>query len=320
MASSDWNLLAKNHIGGRDWGVLRQSWRLALNGFDATDISDISEAIEPIVGPGFENRDNVTVFEFPGRHVAAFNDGAAALLKCAYVLRAVGSCLLSGQPTWASVDAYHFSFLAGRALLALLGVHFVQVKDSHCVLDVFPEGLSNQERTKFRRANPSAGEPARLIFRTKSTVIEQRAVWSIFVRTIRMAKFAPQLKNDIDKICELGEGFGRARNDLLYRNASWLYQEDFLRPNRTVSINDDVHSYTNFEDFFSNERDANFAFAAILARILLALITNLQTQSGVALLQTSYAPCLTNFSGFSVEKLDALFATIYRREGYGANI
>jgi hypothetical protein len=320
MAPPNWDLLARNHIGGRDWALIRRVLGVVSDGFDASDMTYLSDALDPIVGPDFENRDNVTVFEFPGRHVASFHDGAAAIHKCAYVLRTVGNCLLGGQPTWASVDAYHFSFLAGRALLAFLGIHFVQIRDSHCVLDVVPEGISEQEMSKFRRMYPSAREPARLIFRARSSVIEQRAMWTILVRTIRVAKFEAEIKRDIDKIDVLSDGFGRSRNEFLYRNVTWIYEEDFKRPTRSIAFNDDIHSYRDLGEFFSSNRDANFSFAAIFARVLLALIKDIQKESGTDIMQTSYAPCLMQFPGFNLSGLDALFAGIYRKEGYGTDI
>src|SRR5579883_164663 len=316
----DWELLAKNHICGRDWTTIRKRWILASTGFELDDVLDVSEALEPIVGPGFETRDKVTVIEFPGRHLAAFGDGVTALLKCAYVLRTVCNCLLSGQPTWASVDAYHFSFIAARALLAFLGIHFVQVTDTYCILDVFPEGLSDQETLKFRRGNPSAREPARLIFRSRSSIIEQRAIWTILVRTLRVAKLSEIVKRDIEKICKLGEGFGRIRNELLYRNAAWLYDEDFQQPSRDVVINDDIHSYDDLVNFFAEQRDANFAFAAIFARVLIALVEDIRADSESEFLKSSYVPCLTRFSGFGVSALDSLFETMYRKDSYGISI
>lgn len=320
MATPNWDLLSKNHIPGRDWASIRNVWSAASIGFDPMQIDDLSDAVEPIIGPDFEKRDNVSVIEFPGRHVAAFHDAAAALLKCAYVLRTVGNCLLGGQPTWASVDAYHFSFLAGRTVLAFLGIHLVHIKDSFCVLDVFPEGATTQEVTKFKKINPSTSEPARLIFRNRSTPIEQRAIWTVLVRAIRVASFSPEIDKDVDKICDLGDGFGRSRNELLYRNSTWLYQEDYQQPTRSVSINDDIHSYSDLAEFFAQQRDANFAFAAIFARVLVVLASDIQKQSGVNLLKTSYAPRLSKFSGFNVPGLDTLFSSVYRKEGYGIDL
>lgn len=315
-----WELLAKNHIPGRDWELISNVWAAAAIGFEPASVSELSQNIEPIVSPDFEKRPAVSVFEFAGGGVAAFYDAAVALNKCAYVIRSVGSCLLGGQPTWASVDAYHFSLLGCRAVLALLGVHLVDVCDTSCILDIFPQGSLDQVRRKFRKSNPGMQNPARLTYRTKRGLIEQRAMWVILLRVLNVTKLPPQLGKDVKIILELDAGFGRSRNNMIYGSSHWLYEEDFHQPVTTVAIQDDIHSYGDLDHFFSDERDANFAFAAVLIRILLALIAEIESKSGVDVLGTSYGPCLSRFDGFACTKLDALFATMYRKDSYGVNI
>jgi hypothetical protein len=255
------------------------------------------------------------VFEFQGGQVAAFHDAAAAILKTCYVLRSTSSSLLSGQPTWAAVDAYHFSFLSCRALLALLGIHFVQVVDTTCVLDVFPRGRLDQVKKQFDRESRGVNNPARIIFQERSRFIEQGAMWAILVRALNSA-----VMPDLSMITTLGTGFGRARNDILYRNTSWLYEDDFMRPTCCIAINDDIHSYADVSNLFTDQRDANFAFAAIFARVLFSLISNIQDQSGVNLLPSSYGACLAKFPGFGFQQLDELFSSLYRKESYSVDI
>jgi hypothetical protein len=316
---SSWERLARNHIPGRDWNIISRRWAAAAIGFEPVAISELSDNIEPIVGPDFENRPNVSVFEFPGGHIAAFQDAAAALLKCAYVLRNVGGCLLGGQPTWASVDAYHFSLIGCRTLLAFLGIHIVRLRDTRCVLDVFPEGILSQTIRKFKQENPWLTSPARLIFRARGGVIEQREMWSILIRALNVAKLPTSIAAYVNVIRELGAGFGRSRNEMLYGSSQWLYEEDFLSPNISVEIEDDIHSYTDLTDFF-DEKHANFVFAAVLVRILIALTSDLSAQSGVDLFQTSYGPCFAKFNGFDCGDLASLFASLYRKEGYGIDL
>jgi hypothetical protein len=93
-----------------------------------------------------------------------------------------------------------------------------------------------------------------------------------------------------------------------------------MRPNCGVTINDDIHAYADVANFFLDQRDANFAFAAIFVRVLFALVSNIQNQSGVNLLPTSYGPCLAKFPGFGFRQLDGLFASLYRKESYGVDI
>lgn len=317
---SDWSLLAKNHLPSRDWVTIRSVWADAARGFQLAGIVDLSEMLEPIVGPDFAERDNVSVFAFPGGRVAAFGDAAAALAKSAYIVRTVGNCILGGQPTWASVEAYHFSFISARALLALLGVHFIQVGDSYCVLDVFPSGTTAVEQKALSRIVGVSNETARMFFRGRSAPIEQRAVWTIVQRVIRTAELPSVVDKDCEKLCDLSEGFARARNKILYRNKAWIYEEDYFEPTSVVVFNDDIHSFSDLKDFFDEERDANFAFAAMIARIIACLVAEVADEAGVDLVPTSYGPCLRSFSGFSVASLRQLFETLYRKEGYGANL
>ena len=315
-----WDRLAKNHIPGRDWETICNVWSAAAIGFDPKSLSDLSQAVAPILAVDFHALPPVSVFEFQGGQVAAFHDAAAAVLKACYVLRSASSSLLSGQPTWAAVDAYHFSFLSCRALLALLGIHFVQVIDTTCVVDVFPRGRLEHVRKQFDRENRGAVSPARVIFQERSRYIEQSAMWAILIRALNSAALPAELERDVRMITTLGDGFGRARNEMLYRNASWIYKDDFMCPNCNITINDDIHTYEDITDFFVDEPDANFAFAAIFARVLFALISNIQDQSGANLLPTSYGPCLAKFPGFGVYQLDRLFASLYRKESYGVDI
>ena len=96
--------------------------------------------------------------------------------------------------------------------------------------------------------------------------------------------------------------------------------EDYSKPSRSADIEDDIHAYRDLDDLFLNQRDANFAFAAVLIRVLLVLVSDIEAGSGTSLLQTSYGPCLAKFDGFDCAKLDALFAKMYRKEGYCLDI
>lgn len=313
-----WEKLADN-VPGRDWAVIRNVWSAAAPGFEQKYASDLSSVLDPIIGSNFKDRPHVSVFEFVGGDIAAFHDMAAALHKCAYVLRSVGNCLIGGQPTWASVDAYHFSLLACRAILGLLGIHFVQIVRTRCVLDIFPQGRLPQVVNNFKKSNRGIRHPARLIFRKHDTLVEQSAMWTLLVRALNVAVLPPALRIDIEAICKIGEGFGRSRNEMLYGN-EWPYKEDLYCPNIKISINDDMHSYQSIDDVFSSERDANFALAKILARIVMTLASDICAQAGVDLFGTSYGIFFSKFSGFEVAKLDALYATLYRKEGYGVDI
>ena len=314
---TDWPRLAKNHLANRAWSSVANTWGNAAIGFDISQVQDLSELLDPILGPGFEDRDNVSVFNFPGRYVAAFMDVSAATIKAAYILRTAGNCVLAGQPTWAAIDAYHFSFVAARALLALLGVHLIQINDSYAVLDVFPEGETERTKKQFKRDYPQLTDPSRLILRTRSSIIEQRAIWVILVRMLKSTTFDPGMQVTIDRIIELGHGFSSTRNDVLYRNKAWLYSEDFIAPGSPTSINDDPFLLATKDNFF-DERDSSFAFAMLMLKVVRSLVEYVEAQTGSNIIPTSYGDCFRRFSGFDLPKLHSVFSLIYRQESYGA--
>jgi hypothetical protein len=317
MPTISWDVLAKNHIPSRNWAAIRSVWASASLGFEASEISDLSAAVTAVVGADLDDRSSMSTFPFPGGHVAAFHDVAASFLRCAYVLRATANCLLGGQPTWASVDAYHFSFLAGKTLLAFLGLHFVQVKDTHCVVDVFPKGISRSEISKYTRESSGRESAARLLFRARSEVIAQSAIWAIVTRALRVTSLDDTIASDVDKLNELGTGFSRSRNEILYRNNTWPFREDFENPTRSVTINDDIFSYGDLSGFFLETRDANFAFASLIARIVLFLVRDITSIGGTDLFVTSYGRCMAKFTSFVTDELDNLLSSIYRKDCYG---
>ena len=317
VQSHNWEHLAKNQIAGRDWFHIRNVWSASAREFEPSMVSGLSAVLDPIVGPNFRQRPHVSVFNFPGIGVASFHDAATALIKCAYVLRTVGNCLLSGQPTWASVDAYHFSLIACRAVLALLGVHFVRIQSTVCVLDAFPEGDLETVRRKFRKANPNAVNPTRLIFRDYNTLVEQRDMWTILRRALRVTNFADPARKVADSIIDVAESLGYIRNEILYGNDHWQYEEDFLQPTVAVALKDNIQLLDEKKYRFEDERDSNFALARALAGLLINLNSDVVELSGIELIRTSYSPCLVRFDGFDVHRLDELFATVYEKQAYG---
>jgi hypothetical protein len=310
----DWGKIAKAGIAGRKWDVVRSAWESAAIGFEFNGASDLSDSVEAIITGGLA-RESPIVFAFQGGKISAFQDMAAAVHKCAYVLRAVGNCLLSGQPTWASVDSYHFSLLASRALLALLGVHIVKVRETSAVLDVFPEGIAPQVAKVFAKQHRDLKEPARLSFRHQQGLIEQRHVWTILARTLRVSSLPDSISRDASLLANHYEGLGKSRNAVLYNNSDWPYQEDLLAPSLSFRINDDAHSYT--EDEFNSGRDASFGIAMLLVRIILGLVGDIP---GIQLFDSSYGRCLAKFAGFAADQVDTLYKAHYHQAGYGLDL
>jgi hypothetical protein len=318
-SATSWEVLSKNHLPDRDWKTISAAWIAAGIGYEPTISSPLPQSVVSALARELGQGSTKEVFEFAGGTVPAFQDLSVAVSKSAYLLRCAGNCLVSGQPTWASVDAYHFSLLGCRALLSLLGVHVVEVSGTQCVLDIFPEGAKPQVVKKFRRQHRGMSYPATLICRTRGTQIQQHDMWTILLRVLRVTSFPSAIMDDIETVLELKEGFSRARNDVMYGNEVWLYEEDFWAPS-LVNVNDDIRTYASLSTAFLDERDANFAFAALLARIIAALVLDIQSNGGVDIVPTSYGRCLQDFPGFAATALDGLYAGVFKRECYSLNI
>jgi hypothetical protein len=221
------------------------------------------------------------------------------------------------------VDAYHFSLLACRAILGLLGLHFVDVGGTHCVLDVHPHGIHEHIVKAFLKEHGKVDSPVRLVYRARGQVIVQQDMWVILGRALRTLKadgLGPETQRDIKKICDLEAGFGAARNKILYTNEGWLYEEDFEKPCGPLDIQDEIYEYDDEENLFRSVRDANFAFARLVARLLTVLLRAIEDQAGSELVRTSYRVCLTEFTGFNFDRMDALYATMYQKSAYGAGL
>jgi hypothetical protein len=306
---TQWNDIAKKNILSRDWTAIRNVWAAAAIGLDADEIQDLEDVLEPIVT--LDGRPNPFVFSLRGRHVAALHDMVTSLMKCAYVIRATANCYLGGQPTWACVDAYHVSLVACRALLGLLGIAIVRIQDTSCVVDVFPEGVEQVHRAAFKKQGGSVGDPVRIFYRTRSSLVEQSAMWALLIRALRVADLPASIQESFETIIKLEAGFGRPRNDILYRNSSWIYEPDLRQPLTLLKVQDDIFSFANLDDFFLLEKDASFAFCNLLIRVLVNLVGDVHATSGADLIPSSYANWMWKFTGFGAQSLRVLSTTAF---------
>ena len=282
----------------RDWTHIRQAWTAAFIGFEYGTVSSIEDAIDETIGGDFENLPTPSVLSFPGRNVAALQDATDSALRGAYILATAQNCLMTRQPSWASLDAYHCSLVFCRAVLGFLGLYFVRIKDTNCVIDIFPEGADGKSRKAFRRQYKQVADPIRLFYRKRGSLIEQAGVWALLVRALRTATLPPSLNTAKRLVLEVGEGFGRARNDILYNNHEWRFAPDLMWPVSFLDLNDDLGSYTDLGKTFSTERDANFALCRAIASIAVGLINDIGPDAGATLLPSYYGPKALAFRTF----------------------
>lgn len=51
----NWETLANKQIVGRDWTTIRNVWAAAALRYDLSSASDLSQLIDPVISPNFEN-------------------------------------------------------------------------------------------------------------------------------------------------------------------------------------------------------------------------------------------------------------------------
>jgi hypothetical protein len=207
--------------------------------------------------------------------------------------------LKAGQPTWASLEAYHCSLVFCRAILGLLGIGFVRIRDTNCVVDLFPVGSSKDARKRFHREFGPYDTPARLFFRKRGSLIEQSGMWAVLVRSLRVASLPQSTEECRDIILNLESGFGRGRNDILYRNQPWPYAPDLQWPVTFIKINDDISSYEDLTEFFTRNRDSNFCFCKLMISLAITLLNEVIADAPNVLLPSCYGSQVAKFTDFS---------------------
>jgi hypothetical protein len=58
----------------------------------------------------------------------------------------------------------------------------------------------------------------------------------------------------------------------------------------------------------------------VFARVLATLVEEIEEQSGVTILNSSYAPCVKQFPGFGLLEMEALFESLYVKQGFSVDI
>jgi hypothetical protein len=296
---SDWITFAKNNVPSRDWSQICRAWKTAAIGFEYGTEFSLEDSINGILGQDFDAETSSTVFSMSGHEVSALHDAAESALRGVYILAATKNCLAAGQPSWASLDAYHCSLVFCRALLGLLGIYFVRINDTNCAVDVFPEGTDARLRKKFRQQFRDVEFPIRLFFRKRGSLIEQAGMWALLVRTLRMASLPASLDHEKAAILGIKEGFGRARNDILYTNYDWPFAPDLLRPVTFLDLRDDLAELTDVDKLFSERRDGNFALCRAMVSLTIGLISDVGLDAELILATSRYGEQALSFRSFS---------------------
>jgi hypothetical protein len=300
---ADWTTFAKNNVPSRDWSLIRQAWSAAAIGFEYGTVPALEDSVSGIVGQDFEALQPSTVISMSGREVSALHDTAESALRGVYILAITKTCLAAGQPSWASLDAYHCSLVFCRAILGLLGIYFVRIGDTNCAVDIFPEGGDASLQRKFHRQFRDIEHPIRLFYRKKGSLIEQAGMWALLVRTLRMASLPTSLDQEKAAILSIKDGFGRARNDILYTNHEWPFSPDLLHPVTFLNLRDDLTELTDVKTLFSEKRDGNFALCRTMVNLAIGLINDVGLDAESILASSPYGEQALTFRSFNRDRV-----------------
>ena len=166
-------------------------------------------------------------------------------LRGAYLFGNVRNCLSAGQPTWASLEAYHCSLV----FVAPFSGSWVSVL---CVLRIriaslifFRQGPQRIHKGGFAEFLVLTRAQLACFFASGEALSSRVGCGLFSVRTLRVATLPASLERTKNVILNLDGGFGRSRNDILYRNQSWPFSPDLQWPLSMLDINDNLFSYTD---------------------------------------------------------------------------
>jgi hypothetical protein len=297
---TDWETLARNHIPERGWDDILNEWRAAGFPDELDELFVLSAATEAIAREALIGATQPFVFSFPGKFVAGFNDTLASALKSANVLQCARDSFFSGYASWASVEAYHVALLAAKALLGMLGVYIVKIGEYFCVLDVFPFGREARDRRNFAKQHGNPIDPAKLIFRAKGDPIEQRHIWTVLRRVLRVTSFGAGEERYASTLLSIKDkGLGRSRNETLYQNVGWPFDFDLLSRGAPIRLRDDISEYDLSEDILVSTPDASFALAKLLTDFTAALLKQVLETTRISERGAYHLSEMLRFQGFA---------------------
>lgn len=171
------------------------------------------------------------VIDLPGRDANLVRDTLIALCKFFHVLGCSRYQLQRGAMTWSIVDAYHASFLGGRAFCALCGVLSYTVRGRTVLIDFRPEFGAVDHVKRFRREFKRLDTPVRILQPT-AKFLEQKDAWSLLQRVCNVID-KPNIEQVLfSRFLDIpGKPVSRTRNKILYDSVFWQWRTDFSVPN-----------------------------------------------------------------------------------------
>lgn len=224
----------KKHIPERSWNNLREKWLDNLPIIESPgsapehDLSDfylLEEELESRRKNGlYPGSSFITLKkELKGLRPLIFREGLFLLHKASHVLGVAELQVRKGILTWSLSNAYQGGIFAARAIIRFLGVATVSIENKSWIIDIYPEleKLSSKERKRGLVPMPNT------FFILIRKRVENRHMWQLFQRLMRVSKFHDEILNNLKKtFSDLDvSSFAKQRNRLHYSNHIWLFND-----------------------------------------------------------------------------------------------
>ena len=145
-------------------------------------------------------------------------EGLFNLHKAGNVLGGAGAHINKGIRTWSLSSGYHAAFFAAKSVLCWLGVTVLETNNRTVLLDVWSDdGLSKKTIAAQQRNIRLVG----------SSRVEQRHIWQLFQRMLRITKDTHLIwpQKCVQELVQVDfKDFASQRNKLLYR-CEWFFDD-----------------------------------------------------------------------------------------------
>lgn len=199
------------------------------------------------------------IYSAPGKITSYITDSLFLATKAAHVANNSRELAYGGKCSWAVVDAHHAALLVAKAICGLFGVIVVPIGNANVLVDVFPELGNITNRQDFKKNHSKIIDPIRVL-KDRSALVEQKDIWAIFNRILRVCKFEDDRDQIFARLLERKLGKHKPlRNKLLYGLNDWPFFGDIthnsisiemIGPDKNLSRNEELGDFAICAEMF----------------------------------------------------------------------
>ena len=205
--------------------------------------------------------------EVPGFPETLFCEALRLIHKAVHVLGCAEMDADCGMRSWSLSTGYHAGLFAGKGIIALCGIGFVEIEGKTLLADIFSEPVespSDYDGIKFNFIN----------YR-----LDHKDVWNVLQRILAITVCEIWPKDAIDKLKAVEEKlFARQRNELHYKSRHWPLPDlyEFL----TEGPFGGIESWNiDGEDIDFEREDISLVVSLYLVKMALVLIRDFANHS-----------------------------------------